>query len=76
MAITVYTTPSCVYCTKVKSFFRELKVPFTEYDVARDARRAEEMQRRSGQSGVPVVDVNGRVIVGFNEAEIRSALKR
>ena len=76
MAIKIYTTPSCVYCTKAKQYFRENKIPFTEYNVAKDLSRAEEMVKKSGQMGVPVVDVNGRVIVGFNQLEIERALHR
>jgi len=76
MAITIYTTPSCGFCHKAKAYFREHKVPFTEYDVGRDPRRAEEMMRKSGQMGVPVIDVHGKIIVGFNQPEVERALKR
>jgi glutaredoxin-like YruB-family protein len=75
MAVTLYTTPTCTYCRKAKSYFRENRIPFSEYDVSRDQRRAEEMVRKSGQMGVPVIDVNGRVIVGFNQPEIEKALR-
>ncbi len=76
MAITIYTTPSCGYCTVAKNYFREKKVPFTEYDVSRDQRRADEMVKKSGQMGVPVIDINGRIIVGFNKPEIERSLRR
>lgn len=76
MAIKLYTTPSCTYCTKAKSYFRENHIPFTEYNVARDMKRADEMVKKSGQMGVPVIDINGRIIVGFNQPEIERALKR
>lgn len=76
MAVTIYTTPSCGFCVKAKSYFREQKVPFTEYDVSRDQRRAEEMVRKSGQMGVPVIEVHGKIIVGFNQPEVERALKR
>ncbi len=75
MAITMYSTPSCTYCRKAKEYFREHGIRFTEHDVSRDQRRADEMVRKSGQSGVPVIDVNGRVIVGFNQPEIERALR-
>lgn len=75
MAITLYSTPSCTYCRKAKDYFRENRVPFTEFDVSRDQRRADEMVRKSGQMGVPVIDINGRVIVGFNQPEIEKALR-
>ena len=76
MAITLYTTPSCSFCRKAKDFFRKNNFRFTEYDIARDQRRADEMVRKSGQMGVPVLDVHGRIIVGFNKPAIQSALKR
>jgi len=75
MAVTVYSTPSCGYCRKLKDYFRENKVQFSEYNVADDLRRAEEMVKKSGQMGVPVVDINGTVIVGFNKAQIDKALR-
>lgn len=76
MAVTIYTTPTCGYCRVAKDYFRQNHVPFTEYDVSADQRKAEEMVRKSGQMGVPVIDVNGKVIVGFNRPAIDSALKR
>ena len=76
MAVKIYTTPSCGYCTVAKKYFRENRVAFTEYDVSRDQRRADEMVRKSGQMGVPVIDINGKVIVGFNKPEIERSLKR
>jgi glutaredoxin-like YruB-family protein len=76
MAIALYSTPSCGFCTKAKAFFRERHIPFTEYNVAADQRKAEEMVRKSGQMGVPVIDINGKIIVGFNQPEIERALKR
>jgi glutaredoxin-like YruB-family protein len=76
MSVTLYSTPSCGFCTKAKSFFREKHIPFTEYNVASDQRKAEEMVRKSGQMGVPVIDIHGKIIVGFNRPEIERALKR
>ena len=76
MAVSIYTTPTCSYCRMAKDYFRQNNVPFTEYNVASDTRRAEEMVHKSGQMGVPVLDVNGRIIVGFNKPEIERALHR
>lgn len=75
MAITLYTTPSCSFCRKAKDFFQKNHVRFTEYDIARDQRRADEMVRKSGQMGVPVIDMNGKIIVGFNQPEVERALR-
>ncbi|KGE71589.1 glutaredoxin family protein [Spirochaeta lutea] len=76
MSITMYTTPSCSFCHKAKRYFKENRVPFTEYDVSRDPRRADEMVRKSGQMGVPVIDIHGKILVGFNQPEVERALKR
>lgn len=76
MAIAIYTTPSCSYCTMAKNWFRENRIKYVEYDVARDPRKADEMVRKSGQMGVPVLDVNGRIIVGFDKPKIEAALRR
>jgi glutaredoxin 3 len=75
MSVAVYSTPSCPYCTMVKGFLKEKHIAFADYDVSIDQRRAEEMIRKSGQMGVPVVDVNGRILVGYRPAEIERALK-
>ncbi len=76
MSVLVYSTQSCPYCVMVKNYLKQKGVPFTDYDVGRDPRRAEEMVRKSGQMGVPVVDINGKIIVGFNKTEIDRALSR
>ncbi|MGC9311315.1 MAG: glutaredoxin family protein, partial [Sediminispirochaetaceae bacterium] len=60
MAVSLYSTPTCAYCRKAKDYLRQIKVTFTEYNVAADTSRANEMVRKSGQMGVPVLDINGR----------------
>lgn len=75
MAIALYSTPSCGYCRMAKDWFRSKNIRFDEYDVSRDQRRADELVRKSGQMGVPVIDVNGKIIIGFNTAAIEKALK-
>ncbi len=76
MAVTIYTTPSCGYCNMAKDYFRKNHVQFTEYNVAQDREKADEMVRKSGQMGVPVIDVNSKIIVGFNQPAIEKALKQ
>lgn len=76
MAVKLYTTPTCTYCRQLKRFLKEQGVKFSEYNVANDARKADEMMKKSGQMGVPVLDVNGKIIVGFNRPEVERALKR
>ena len=75
MAITVYSTPSCSYCRIAKDYLKKKGIPFADYNVAADPRKAEEMVRKSGQMGVPVLDVNGKIIIGFNQVEIDRALR-
>lgn len=76
MAVTIYTTPSCGYCNLAKDWFRQNKIAFTEYNVAADMNKADEMVKKSGQMGVPVIDVQGQIIVGFNQPQVERALKR
>ncbi len=75
MSVSLYSTPSCVYCRLAKDYFRQNNIAFNEFNVAADHRKAEEMVRKSGQMGVPVIEINGRVIIGFNKPEIDRALK-
>ena len=76
MAISVYSTPSCSYCTLAKDYFRKNNIAFTDYNVATDMDKANEMVKKSGQMGVPVLDINGRILVGFNPSDIERALHR
>ncbi|AKI97659.1 glutaredoxin family protein [Kosmotoga pacifica] len=70
LKVTVYSTPSCPWCRKVKQYFKSLGIPFKDVDVSKDPRKAEEMYRKSGQMGVPVVVIGNQVIVGFDKAKI------
>jgi len=72
--VTVYSTPTCSWCNTLKTYLRQNKVYFSDIDVSRDQRAAEEMVRRSGQQGVPQTDINGEMIVGFNKARINELL--
>jgi glutaredoxin 3 len=76
MSVVVYSTPSCGYCNLAKDYFKKNNIAFTEYNVAVNSQKAEEMVKKSGQMGVPVIDVNGRVIIGFNQPAIENALHR
>ncbi|MBI2004429.1 glutathione S-transferase N-terminal domain-containing protein [Candidatus Pacearchaeota archaeon] len=75
MAVKIYTTPTCPWCKKTKEFFKENKIKFKEIDVASDKKAAKEMIEKSGQMGVPVIDVDGTLIVGFDESKLKKALK-
>ena len=75
MVVTVYSTQSCPWCKRVKDFLKANKIKFSEKDVGSDVKAARKMIEKSGQQGVPVIDVNGTIIVGFDEAKLKSALK-
>ena len=70
----IYTTPTCVYCKMTKEFFKKNNVTYQELDVANDDAAREEMIQKSHQMGVPVVDVEGEIIVGFDRVELERAL--
>ena len=72
--ITIYSTPTCVYCNMAKKFFQANNAAFTEHNVATDLEKRKEMIDKSGQMGVPVLDIGGEIIVGFDEARIKTAL--
>ena len=74
MNVKVYSTPTCPWCAKTKEFLKANKVSFIDVDVSTDKKGAEEMVKKSGQMGVPVIDVDGKIIVGFNEAELKNSL--
>lgn len=68
--ITIYTTPSCVFCRMAKSFFREHNVAYEEKDVTTNHQFVEEMVDKSGQMGVPVIDIDGEIVIGFDKQRI------
>ncbi|MBU2566026.1 NrdH-redoxin [Patescibacteria group bacterium] len=70
MHITIYTTPTCPYCKLAKDYFKDKGVTFTEVDVAADPAAANEMVKKSGQMGVPVVELDGHIVVGWNKAAL------
>ncbi len=72
--VIVYTSPSCPYCNMVKQYLNSRNVDFEELDVSLSREKAQEMLGKSGRMGVPQVDINGRVVVGFNQAAIDEAL--
>lgn len=72
--VIIYTTPSCVYCKAAKAFFAENKVEWEEKDVAKDAAARDEMVKKSGMMAVPVIDVNGEIMVGFDKPRLSQLL--
>ena len=72
--IIIYTTPTCVYCKMTKEFFKEHNVAYEERDVSTDTKAQEEMIAKSNQLGVPVIDIDGQVTVGFDKAKLSELL--
>lgn len=66
--ITIYSTPTCPYCVFTKDFFRNKGIAFNDVDVTKDRSLAQEMVNKSGQMGVPVIDIDGNIIVGYQPA--------
>ena len=72
--VTIYSTPTCGYCEMVKEFFKEKKIDYAEKDVSIDDKAREEMVDRSHQMGVPVIDIEGEIFVGFDKDALSNAL--
>lgn len=72
--IKVYSTPTCPYCLMLKNFLKENNVQFEDYDVSKDREKLIEMKEKSGQMGVPVIDIDGKIIVGFDREKISEEL--
>lgn len=73
-SVTVYSTPTCSWCNTLKTHLKKNGVRFTDVDVSKDQKAAENMVRRSGQQGVPQTDINGEMIVGFDKIRINTLL--
>jgi glutaredoxin 3 len=72
--VILFSTPTCSFCKAAKRYFIEQKIRFKEIDVSRDQRAAQDMVRRTGQMGVPVILINNRPIVGFDKPKINQML--
>ena len=72
--VAIYTTPTCGYCRMAKEFFKQNSVTYSEYDVAADADKRNEMMEMTGQMGVPVITIDDNVVVGFNQPKIAELL--
>jgi glutaredoxin 3 len=68
--VTVFSTPTCPYCNMAKRYLRDRGIRFRDVDVSRDMAAARDLIRRSGQMGVPVIDVDGRLVIGFDRARL------
>ncbi len=72
--VIMFTTPTCTYCTAAKRYLRQNNIRFREVDVSRDAAAARDMLRRAGSMGVPVLDIGGQIVRGFDRPKIDELL--
>ena len=72
--VKIYTTPSCTYCKLSKQYFKENGIEYTEVDVAADEKARNEMIQRTGQMGVPVIDIDGEIVIGFDQERLAEML--
>ena len=73
--VKIYSTPTCPFCMMAKKFLKENNVDFEDIDVSTDQTKAEELVQKSGHMAVPVIDIEGEIIVGFDREKIRKALR-
>jgi len=73
--VKVYTTPTCVYCRQTKEMFRKNSIEFKELNVAQDVAAREYMIKKSGQMGVPVIEIDGNIVVGYDEPKLKELLE-
>jgi glutaredoxin-like YruB-family protein len=72
--VKIYSTPTCPFCIRTKQFLKDNNIQFEDTDVSSNQAAAEEMIKKSGQMGVPVLDIEGEIIVGFDKERIKQAL--
>lgn len=75
MEVIVYSAPHCPWCDTAKNFLKQHGIKFKEIDVSRDPAAAMELVKKSGQIGVPVIEINGQVVVGFDVTKLSKLLK-
>lgn len=73
--VKIYSTPTCVYCKTLKEYLKSHNIDFEDIDVSKDGKQLETMIKDSGQMGVPVVDIDGNIVVGFDKGKIDKLLK-
>lgn len=74
MKVTLYTAPACPFCVIVKKYLERNNVKFKEIDISKDKKAEEEMQKKSNQTNVPVTDIDGKIIIGYNLQKLNEAL--
>ena len=72
--VIIYSTPTCIYCRLAKEWFKEKGVEYTEYDLSVDAEKRDEVIKKTGQMGVPVIEIDGEIAIGFDRKRIEQLL--
>ncbi len=75
MTVKVYSTPTCAYCVTLKQYLKDNNIEFSDIDVSKDNAELDKMIESSDQMGVPVIDIDGNVVVGFDKEKINELLK-
>ena len=75
MVVRVFSTPACPFCFALKNFLKEHNIKFEDIDVSQNEAAKKEMIEKSGQMGVPVVEINGEIVIGFDQKKIKQLLK-
>jgi len=73
-SVIVYSTPTCPFCIRTKQFLKDSNIQFEDIDVSSDTEKAQVMIKKSGQMGVPVLDIDGTIIIGFDKEKIKETL--
>jgi len=76
MKVKIYSTPTCPWCTKAKDFFKGKGIELEDINVAENKEAMNEMMEKSGQMGVPVIDIDGKIIIGFDQSAIEKTIKK
>ncbi len=74
MSITVYSTPTCPFCLQLKKYLDEQKIEYANIDVSSSQEKAQEMIQKSGQMGVPVTEIDGQIVIGFDKEKLNELL--
>lgn len=73
-SVKIYSTPSCVYCKMTKEFFKKNNVAYQDFNVGEDEKAREEMIKKTGQMGVPVIEIDDKIVIGYDEATLKELL--
>jgi len=73
--VKIYTTPTCAYCKIAKEYFKKNDIEYEEYNTAEDADKRQEMFEKTGQMGVPVIEIDGQIVIGFDKSKVEELLE-